>query len=60
MRWYVVTAGRRVGIFREWLDCSDYVTRVPGNQHRSFATRAEAEQHYYANKALGNVQVVLP
>ncbi len=59
-RWYVVTAGRRVGIFRDWLDCSDYVIRVPGNHHKSFATRAEAEQHYYANKALGNVQVVLP
>ncbi len=39
---------------------SNYVTRVPGNQHKSFATCAEAEQHYYANKALSSIQVILP
>ncbi|RDX39729.1 hypothetical protein OH76DRAFT_1490871 [Lentinus brumalis] len=59
-RWYVVTAGRRVGIWREWPDMSDYVTRVPGNQHKLFNSRAEAEQHYYTNKALGNVQIIMP
>lgn len=55
-----MTAGRRVGIWREWLDMSDYVTRVLGNQHKSFNSRAEAEQHYYGNRALGNVQVIFP
>ncbi|RDX40230.1 hypothetical protein OH76DRAFT_1490463 [Lentinus brumalis] len=59
-RWYVVTAGRRVGIWRDWLDMGDYVNGVPGNQHKSFKTRADAEQHYYGNKAMGNVQVIMP
>ncbi|KAI0686905.1 hypothetical protein C8T65DRAFT_747186 [Cerioporus squamosus] len=59
-RWYVVTTGRRVGIWREWHDMADHVLRVPGNQHKSFGTRAEAEQYYYGNKATGNVHVILP
>ncbi|KAI0744412.1 hypothetical protein C8Q76DRAFT_687844 [Earliella scabrosa] len=57
--WYVVTAGRRVGIFREWNDMAAYVIRVPGNHHKQFRTRADAERHYYGNKANGLVEVIL-
>lgn len=60
IRWYIVTAGRRVGIWHEWVDMAMYVTRVPGNLHRSFDTCAEAEAHYYGNKALGQVEVIAP
>ncbi|TFK79971.1 hypothetical protein K466DRAFT_605719 [Polyporus arcularius HHB13444] len=59
-RWYVVTAGRRVGIWRDWLHMSDYVNRVPGNAHKLFSTRAEAEMHYYNHKNAGRVEVILP
>ncbi len=59
-RWYVVTAGRRVGIWRDWLHMSDFVNRVPGNAHKSFATRAEAEQHYFTAKNEGRVEVIMP
>ncbi len=57
-RWYVVTAGRRVGIWREWTDMSHYVTRVPGNQHKLFNSRALAEAHYYGTKESDGVEVI--
>lgn len=59
-RWYVVTAGRCVGIWRDWVEMSDYVNRISGNAHKSFPTRAEAEQYYFAQKNAGRVEVILP
>ncbi len=54
-RWYVVTAGKKVGIWRTWLDISDYVNGVSGNAHQSFKRRAEAEEYYYGAKEAGHV-----
>ncbi|KAI0713993.1 hypothetical protein C8Q76DRAFT_693729 [Earliella scabrosa] len=59
-KWYVVTTGRCVGIWPDWLDMAGYVIGVPGNQHKSFATRAEAEAHYFTTKEAGNVWIVAP
>ncbi|TFK80098.1 hypothetical protein K466DRAFT_667831 [Polyporus arcularius HHB13444] len=59
-KWYVVTAGRRVGIWRDWLQMQDFVTLVRGNAHKSFRSRAEAEAHYFDSKAAGRVWVIKP
>lgn len=57
-KWYVVTVGRRIGIWPEWLDMVGYISEVPGSEHKSFKTRADADAHYRARRDAGVVRVV--
>ncbi|OJT07896.1 hypothetical protein TRAPUB_1208 [Trametes pubescens] len=59
-KWYVVTAGHKVGIWRTWLEMAEYVTGVAGNRHQSFKTRAEADGHYTYYKECGRVVIIAP
>ncbi|OJT14076.1 hypothetical protein TRAPUB_9372 [Trametes pubescens] len=57
-KWYVVTAGRRVGIWCSWLDMEDYVD-VKGRRFQGFITRAQAEHHYNLAKEEGRVRLLV-
>ena len=54
----MVTVGRRIGIWPEWLDMVGYISEVPGSEHKSFKTRADADAHYRARRDAGVVRVV--
>lgn len=56
-KWYVVTAGLRVGIWKSWLDMEDYID-VKGRRFQSFLTREEAEHHYGLAKREGRVRLL--
>ncbi|KAI0654577.1 hypothetical protein C8Q70DRAFT_1058342 [Cubamyces menziesii] len=57
-KWYVVTAGRRVGIWKSWLDMEDYID-VKGRRYQSFDTRGDAEHHYNLARSEGRVRLLL-
>ncbi|KAL1942371.1 hypothetical protein VTO73DRAFT_6435 [Trametes versicolor] len=54
-KWYVVTAGLRVGIWNSWLDMEDYID-IPGQCFQSFTT-SEDTDHHYALAKLGHVKI---
>nr|VWO96321.1 Hemagglutinin-like secreted protein [Ganoderma boninense] len=54
-KWYVVTAGLRVGIWPSWTDAAPMVEGISGNVHESFKSRVAAEHYYYSNKEIGHV-----
>lgn len=57
-KWYVVTAGLRVGIWNSWLDMEDYID-VPGQRFQSFTTREDADRHYALAKREGRVRLLM-
>ena len=57
-KWHAVVAGRKVGVWADWTEMASYVLNVPGNRHKSFATRSEALLWYYRAKVDGNVVVI--
>ncbi|PIL33448.1 hypothetical protein GSI_04071 [Ganoderma sinense ZZ0214-1] len=57
-KWYVVTKGRRVGVWTSWTQMSPYVTGVQANCHQSFASREEALKRYCGAKERGLVAVI--
>ncbi|KAH9916109.1 uncharacterized protein BXZ73DRAFT_81182 [Epithele typhae] len=57
-KWYVVTAGRQVGIFKYWDDCWMNVRGVRNNCYKSYKTREEAETAYDRQKKAGRLTVV--
>lgn len=59
-KWYVVTAGTKVGIWKAWVDMAHYVTNVRGNAHQSFKTREQAERWYETKKSQGLVMLLAP
>ncbi|KAL1937895.1 hypothetical protein VTO73DRAFT_12788 [Trametes versicolor] len=58
-RYIVVTAGWRVGVFRDWTHASPYVVGCPGARHEGFKKYSEAIERYQLEKALRNVEVIL-
>ncbi|KAH9911154.1 uncharacterized protein BXZ73DRAFT_82965 [Epithele typhae] len=56
-RWYVVTSGRRVGIYKSWEEAKVLVTGVRSNCHKSYAKREDAVRNYYAAKDRNEVVV---
>ncbi|KAI0326026.1 hypothetical protein GY45DRAFT_1374261 [Cubamyces sp. BRFM 1775] len=56
-KWYVVIAGRRVGIWKSWLDMEDYID-VKGRRYQSFDSRDAAEHHYNLAKSEGRVRLL--
>ncbi|KAI0691561.1 hypothetical protein C8Q76DRAFT_698391 [Earliella scabrosa] len=59
-RWYVVTAGTRVGVWKAWVDMAHHVTNVRGNAHQRFKTREEAMHWYETKKSEGRVVLLAP
>lgn len=57
-KWYVITAGLRVGIWRSWLAMEDYVN-VEGSRYQSYFSWAEAEKDYFEAKAEGRVRLLI-
>lgn len=57
-KWYVITAGLRVGIWNSWLDMEDYID-VPGRRFQSFTTREDADHHYALAKREGRVRLLM-
>ena len=45
-KWYVVYKGKVPGVYDEWDDCLEQVNKFPGNSHKSYKTKAEAEARY--------------
>ncbi len=56
-KWYIVTAGLRVGIWRSWLDMEDYID-VLGRRFQSFTTREDADHPYALAKREGRVRLL--
>lgn len=44
-KYYAVAKGRRIGVFRKWSECKDYVNGFKGAVFKSFSTLEEAEQY---------------
>ncbi|KAJ7770212.1 hypothetical protein DFH07DRAFT_806089 [Mycena maculata] len=57
-KWYVVTVGKSVGVFRTWIEVSPLVTGVSGALHQSFAEQEEAVESFNQERLKGNVRVV--
>jgi ribonuclease HI len=49
-KFYVVWAGRRTGVFTDWVTTHRAVDQYPGARFKSFPTRAEAEQAFASGK----------
>ena len=50
LKYYVVARGREVGVFDSWVEAEASVLNYPGNLHKSFDTRCEAESWLIANR----------
>ncbi|KAJ7579211.1 hypothetical protein C8J56DRAFT_965103 [Mycena floridula] len=57
-KWYVVIAGKKVGVFDSWTDASPNVIGVSGNQHCSFTNEDEARNAFERARASGNVKII--
>ena len=45
-KWYVVFEGKAPGVYEQWEHVQKQVNMVPGNSHKSFKTKEEAEYRY--------------
>ncbi|KAJ6499914.1 hypothetical protein C8R47DRAFT_268585 [Mycena vitilis] len=57
-KWYVVTVGRDVGVFKTWIEVSPLVTGVSGALHQSFPSEEEAQAVFDEAERKGNVRIV--
>ncbi len=51
-KFYVVWSGRKTGVFTDWPTVHQYVDKFPGAKFKSFATRAEADQAFFARNLI--------
>ncbi|TBU36308.1 hypothetical protein BD309DRAFT_985031 [Dichomitus squalens] len=56
-KWYVVTVGRKVGVFAEWVDVAPHVNGVNHAVYKKFPSCAEAVDVYEEAKGNGEVRV---
>ncbi|KAH9900661.1 uncharacterized protein BXZ73DRAFT_85663 [Epithele typhae] len=54
--WYLVTAGRRVGVFKFWDEAAEQVIGVPDNCYKSYRSRDEAVERYRVAEQEGRVR----
>ncbi|KAJ7924846.1 hypothetical protein B0H13DRAFT_1976335, partial [Mycena leptocephala] len=59
-KWYVVTVGRQVGVFKTWIEVSPLVTGVSGALHQSFPSEEEAQEVFAQAQSTGHVKIVRP
>ncbi|KAF9471593.1 hypothetical protein BDN70DRAFT_556339 [Pholiota conissans] len=57
-KWYVVTIGRKIGVFSTWLEVCPLVQGVSGASHQSFSSEAEAYRMFAVEQAKGNTKIV--
>ncbi|KAJ6593933.1 hypothetical protein B0H19DRAFT_1092925 [Mycena capillaripes] len=57
-KWYVVTVGRDVGVFKTWIEVSPLVTGVSGALHQSFPSEEEAQIIFDEALIRGDVRIV--
>ncbi|TBU38585.1 hypothetical protein BD309DRAFT_1056424 [Dichomitus squalens] len=57
-KWYVVTVGRKVGVFAEWVDVAPHVNGVNRAVYKKFPSRVEAVDVYEEAKGNGEVRVM--
>ncbi|KAJ7096288.1 hypothetical protein C8R44DRAFT_812630 [Mycena epipterygia] len=57
-KWYVVTIGREVGVFKTWIETSPFVIGVSGSLYQSFRSEEEATRIFAQEQMKGNVKVV--
>ncbi|MCB1600639.1 MAG: viroplasmin family protein [Xanthomonadales bacterium] len=51
-KFYVVWAGRKPGIYRDWESCRAQVDKFPGARFKSFGSRSEADAAYSGNRGV--------
>ncbi|KAI0743022.1 hypothetical protein C8Q80DRAFT_948996 [Daedaleopsis nitida] len=57
-RWYVVLVGKKVGIWKNYAQMSQYILNVSHAIHQSVRSREEAEDLYFGSKARGEVHIL--
>ncbi|KAH8089856.1 hypothetical protein BXZ70DRAFT_1011335 [Cristinia sonorae] len=57
-KWYVVTVGFRIGVYRNWGEAKSYVSGCPNGCLYSKPTWQEASESYIAAKSRGSVTLV--
>ncbi|KAK7683676.1 hypothetical protein QCA50_013052 [Cerrena zonata] len=56
----VVFKGLVVGVYKDWLDCADYVVGIPGSVYNTFNSVAAAEHAFQRARDEGLLQNVYP
>ncbi|KAK0458721.1 uncharacterized protein EV420DRAFT_1479417 [Desarmillaria tabescens] len=56
--WYVIMAGRQVGVFSNWEQVQPLVSGVPHACHKKYKSRAEADEAFETALAEGKVRVI--
>ena len=54
---YVVTKGKKPGIYTDWATCAANVMKVSGSKYKKFARHKEAEQFFLENNSQENVDI---
>ncbi|EIM82990.1 uncharacterized protein STEHIDRAFT_124307 [Stereum hirsutum FP-91666 SS1] len=57
-RWYIIIAGTRPGIYREWAEAGPKVVGIPGSIHKGYMTYAEALRAFQKEIAEGNIRTI--
>ncbi|KAH8115646.1 hypothetical protein DFH11DRAFT_1543121 [Phellopilus nigrolimitatus] len=58
MRWYVITAGLRTGVFNDWLEAGRYVSGITGAIFKGYDSEEEATEAFNEAVRAGHVRVV--
>ncbi|KAF9528458.1 hypothetical protein CPB83DRAFT_854185 [Crepidotus variabilis] len=59
-KWYVVTVGREIGVFDNWLETGGHINGVPDALQQSFPTREAADRAFADAVVRGKTRVVNP
>ncbi|KAF9049768.1 hypothetical protein BJ165DRAFT_1453545 [Panaeolus papilionaceus] len=57
-KWYVVTAGREIGVFSDWLEAAALVKGLDDAIYNSYLTEEEAREAFSLQEMKGNTQVI--
>jgi ribonuclease HI len=44
-KYYVVTIGRKPGVYESWFECEKQIKNYPGAEHKSFSSVEEATEY---------------
>ncbi|KAF8161115.1 hypothetical protein B0H34DRAFT_673144 [Crassisporium funariophilum] len=58
-KWYVVTVGRDIGVFRTWLEVGPLVKGISDALHQSFSTEEEAKRVFAQEMSKGTTKIVV-
>ncbi|PPQ98644.1 hypothetical protein CVT24_003977 [Panaeolus cyanescens] len=57
-KWYVVTAGREIGVFSDWLDAAASVRGLDDAIYKGYPTEEEARMAFSKQEMKGNTQII--